>query len=414
VGNDGSVTENIYDGASRLVSTRRYANTIATGSLGNSPAASAIAPTADAAADRITRHFYDADGLRTGTLDAEGYLVALSYDAAGRLASTTRFANATQAAKRATGTLAELMPATHAQDITERRMYDGQGRLAGTVDGAGYLTTFGYDAAGQLVRQTRYATALKPAVLSIITSATPAASVRPALTAQDRTTLFEYDKLGQLTAETDWQGTRTEHSYDAAGNRTASTVAAGTSEARTRLARYDALGRVTAELSAEGGRQLAAAQTPAQIEAVWSSYASRHTYDAAGRRTSTTDANGLRTLFFYNAENQLVFTINALGEVAETRYNALGQVTAQVRYATRINPGQLNGGLIYPGLVSLLTASAQDQTTQYTYNTNGTLASERDALGFTKNYVYNTFREETQRTEATGEHQYARKSTGKL
>ncbi|MFG0787541.1 Ig-like domain repeat protein [Delftia tsuruhatensis] len=369
---------------------------------------SATAGTANVA-DRATRHFYDADGLRTGTLDAEGYLVALNYDAAGRLASTTRFANATNAAKRATGTLAELMPASNSQDIIERRLYDGQGRLAGTVDGAGYLTAFGYDAAGQLTSQTRYATALKAAVLSTLTSTTAVAGIRPATNAQDRTSTLEYDKLGQLTAETDWQGTRTEHSYDAAGNRTASTVAAGTSEARTRQVRYDALGRITAELSAEGARQLAAAQTPAQVEAVWSSYASRHTYDAAGRRTSTTDANGLRTLFFYNAENQLTHTINALGEVAETRYNALGQVSAQVRYGTRINPGSLTGslagGLVNSTLQSLLqaaTSAAQDQTTQYTYNTNGTLASERDALGFTRNYVYNTFREETQRTEATG------------
>ncbi|WP_043819584.1 Ig-like domain repeat protein, partial [Delftia sp. RIT313] len=369
---------------------------------------SATAGTANVA-DRTTRQFHSADGLVLATLDAEGYLVALNYDAAGRLASTTRFANATNAAKRATGTLAELMPASNAQDIIVRRMYDGQGRLAGTVDGAGYLTAFGYDAAGQLVRQTRYATALASALLSTLTSTTAVAGIRPATNAQDRTTVLEYDKLGQLTAETDWQGTRTEHSYDAAGNRTASTVAAGTSEARTRQVRYDALGRITAELSAEGARQLAAAQTPAQVEAVWSSYASRHTYDAAGRRTSTTDANGLRTLFFYNAENQLTHTINALGEVAETRYNALGQVSAQVRYGTRINPGSLTGslagGLVNSTLQSLLQAAtnaAKDQTTQYTYNTNGTLASERDALGFTRNYVYNTFREETQRTEATG------------
>ncbi|CAM3375318.1 YD repeat-containing protein [Paracidovorax anthurii] len=405
VGSDGSVTENVYDGASRLIATRQYARTISTTSLGNAPAGSAISPAGDAAADRVTRHFYDADGLRTGTLDAEGYLVLNTYDAAGRLATTTRFARATDAAKRASGTLQDLKPATQSQDIVERRIYNEKNQLVASVDGAGYLTAFEYDANGNLAKQTRWATALKAAVLSLITSATPVAQIRPAASAQDRVGLFEYDALGRLAAETDYQGTRTEHAYDAGGNRIGSTVAAGTGEARTRLARYDSQGRLVAELSAEGARQLASAQGAAQIDAVWSSYATTHTYDRAGRRSSTTDANGLRTLFFYNTAGQLTHTINALGEVTETRYDVLGQVSTQVRYGTRINPGALTGGLINARLVSLLQAAASpalDQVTRYTYNATGTLASVTDALGFARNYVYNAFREETQRSEATG------------
>ncbi|GKS92669.1 hypothetical protein AVTE2539_24910 [Acidovorax sp. SUPP2539] len=408
VGSDGSVTENVYDGASRLVTTRQYAKTVAVASLGGTPAGSAVSPVADAAADRVTRYFYDADGLRTGTLDAEGYLLLNAYDAAGRLASTTRFAKLTDAAKRASGTLQDLKPATNSQDIVERRVYDEKHQLVALVDGASYLTTFEYDANGNATKQTRYATALKAAVVSSITSATPVAQLRPAASGQDQVRLSEYDALGRLAAETDYQGTRTEHAYDAAGNRIRTTVATG-SEARARVSRYDAQGRLLAELSAEGARQLASAQTQAQIDAVWNSYAKTHTYDRAGRRTSTTDTNGLRTLFFYNTAGQLTHTVNALGEVTETRYSALGQATAQVRYGTRINPGELTGsqagGLVNAKLLSLLQAAANpalDQITRSTYNATGTLASTTDALGFATNYVYNAFREETQRTEPTG------------
>ncbi|MDK2127053.1 DUF6531 domain-containing protein, partial [Parachitinimonas caeni] len=42
--------------------------------------------------DRITRYFTDADGLRTGQLDAEGYLTEYQYDGAGRKIETIRYA----------------------------------------------------------------------------------------------------------------------------------------------------------------------------------------------------------------------------------------------------------------------------------------------------------------------------------
>jgi len=409
VASDGSVTESAYDGASRLVSTRRYATAIATNSLGNSPAGSSIAPAVNAAMDRVTRYFHDADGLHVGTLDAEGYLIVNAYDATGRLVSTSRLATQVDAAKRTSATLQEMLPTASGQDIVERRLYDGKGQLTATVDGAGYLTVFEYNANGNLIKQIRYATALTPITLATISSTTPIVSIRPATSAQDRISLSEYDALGRLTAQTDHQGSRTEHAYDTAGNLISSTVAAGSTEARTQLGRYDAQGRLIAELTGEGAKQLAAAKTPAQIETVWSSYARKYTYDQAGRRTSATDANGLRTLFFYNTSSQLTHTINALGEVSETRYDALGQVSAQVRYGTRINPGTLTGplagGLVNATLQSLLQTAAnavQDQATQYSYNTSGTLTKVRDALGFTRNYVYNTFREEIQRTDATG------------
>ena len=43
---------------------------------------------------------------------------------------------------------------------------------------------------------------------------------------------------------------------------------------------------------------------------------------------------------------------------------------------------------------------ASDKVTSYTYDVVGNLVQTTDALGFQRNYVYSTFRQETQRTEA--------------
>jgi YD repeat-containing protein len=70
-----------------------------------------------------------------------------------------------------------------------------------------------------------------------------------------------------------------------------------------------------------------------------------HTYDTVGRRTASTitaynpitaTSQPQTTYFYYNEDGQLRFTVNALGERTESRYNALGQVTEQLGYANRI------------------------------------------------------------------------------
>src|SRR5581483_1225461 len=125
--------------------------------------------------------------------------------------------------------------------------------------------------------------------------------------------------------------------------------AANTSDARALLAQYDKRGRKTAELSANGAALLADAQTQAEIDAIWAAYAVHYTYDAASRKTSATDADGPKTLYYYNADGALTHTINALGEVSESDYNTLGQVTQTVQYGTRLSASTLatlSGGLV--------------------------------------------------------------------
>ncbi|MWL90506.1 LysM peptidoglycan-binding domain-containing protein [Cupriavidus sp. SW-Y-13] len=402
----GAVTETRYDGASRVVAVIRYANRIDTAGLGANPGVASATP-ATSADDRIVRNFYDADGLLRATLDGEGYLSELRYNAAGKLTERITYATATAASLRATGTLAQLLPAANAAaDARDVYLYDGKGQLIATVNAEGYLTENTYDAAGNVTKTVRYANK----AVGTVTSASDLATIRPATNAADQTVQRTYDLFNRALTETNVEGTITAYTYDVMGNRTSTVLASGTTEVRTLNVRYDIQGRVTAELSAEGASKLTAGMTQAQIDAIWSQYATTYTYDAAGRRTSSTDANGLRTLYFYDADSRLTHTVNPLGEVTEQQYNAQGLLTASIRYATRISMANLTGanagGIVNSVLQAAIDAvrnPALDSKVTYTYTANGLASGTTDATGNQTSFAYDAFGEEVSRTTALGD-----------
>lgn len=391
------VTQRFYDGAGRLTDTIVYAVSVDVATLPANPVPADIEARITAnAADRHSRNFYDADGKLRGTLDAEGYLSEYRYDAAGQLVETVNYATATTPALRASGTLDDLRPLADIRDAHGYVLYNSKGQVAGRIDAEGYLTEYQYDAAGNATQEIRYATQ-GPAYNGTATLAT----LRPAASASDRIAQTQYDGARQVVSVTRLpDGTVTHFSYDAVGNLIRTDKAWNTAEVRTAQAQYDAQGRVTRELSGEGSAALEAllaqnpAATPAEIDAIWGQYGLSHTYDAAGRRTSTTDANGNKTLFYYDAAGRLTHAINALGEVTETRYDAFGEATDTLRYVNRIDVTGLSGGLVTSDLGARLTTAANagaDSATHVNYTLRGAVKQVIDALGNATAYTYDAF-----------------------
>ena len=408
----GAVTETQYDGAGRVSKVIQYATRLSSSvlaALGNTPSLASIATTA-AADDRIARQLYDNDGLLRAKIDGEGFLTEINYNAAGQAWQSISYANALSTTVLAglnagtvitTSSMASLRPTTTTSDIREYTWYDARGAVIAKLNGEGYFSEMRYDANGNQIQAKTYAKAVVAANINAINVTTTVAQIRPIANATlDQSSSTTYDELGRVTLAVNQDGTKTQYVYDTAGNLIRKTQALGTDEARTQTLRYDVQGRLIRELSAQGGAELAALPWPTneQIEQIWNQFGNSYQYDLAGRRMSSTDPLGQQTLYFYNLDGDLVYTINPAGEVQGRSYNVLEQLTARTSFATRLNLDDLNqlpkGGLISQAVSSAMAQLANsnvDSTRRFGYTLGDKLASSMDELGNLTSFTYNAF-----------------------
>lgn len=388
-GPDVAVTETRYDGASRVERVVQYATLLVPSVDPVTPGA--IPAPAASEDDRVSRYFYDGDGHRIGSLDAEGYLVVFRYDAAGRQSERIAYAARTPAVLREAGTLAQLEPdAIDDADIRNVFFYDGQGRLVAEVDGEGYLTETGYDLAGRVNSIRRY----RNPALGSVTPESRLSDIRPTATGQDWLTTRSHDAHGRLSREVNHEGTVTTYAYDEVGNLVSTTRAYGTEESRTTQVRYDPQGRIIAELPPVGVAHLQEQMTPEQVDAVWADFGVTHAYDAAGRRISTSDAHGHKTVFFYDEDGALRFQVNAMGDVQESLYDVQGRLAQRIGYVERISTADLTGGLDASLVTSRLPqGEASVSRTTFVYRRDGSLEKTIDPLGNIVLHGYNAFGE---------------------
>ncbi|HLD68618.1 MAG TPA: DUF6531 domain-containing protein, partial [Pseudomonas sp.] len=348
------------------------------------------------AGERISRTFYDAAGRVSGELDGEGYLREHIYNAAGQRVRVIRYAGLTLEANRASGTLAQLRPASAV--LSTWYYYDAAGRQVGSVDEQQFVTQTLYDEAANTLQTIRYAT---PYTASLLYS-TPFATLQAAVAGgaqQTRTT--QYDGFGRVSQRIAPDGSVTAYLYDTAGRLVQEIQAQGTGEARSTRTRYDVLGQALGRLTGEGAARLTAGMSEAQIQGVYAGYGLTYSYDVAGRQLSVRDAAGNKVLAYYDAAGRQTHSINALGEVSETLYNAFGEVQAQTSFIDRLSGATtagLSGGLLTTPLSALTQAmrdNAANSTTRQAYDLRGQRIGSTDAVGYLTSYGYNRHGEQT-------------------
>ncbi|MEX2964674.1 hypothetical protein, partial [Microbulbifer sp. TYP-18] len=322
---------------------------------------------------------YDALGNRTQISDARGYKTYFRYDAASRLTH-------------------KLVP----QNSTH-----------------GYLSTWAYDARGQVLSETRYSQA-------VAQTADPGGINTSTLAhAQDRSTSYTYYASGKLNTETDTAGVVMQHDYNVFGEEWRTIEAKGLPEQRVTYRAFDQLGRLVEETAGlpdwqqstlDNRHTLTEAELGAdeQIATTYFGYnafseleslvsprgpgyvsvqhrdqlgrkvgetdaqggITQTTLDAFGNIVVTTDPNGNTGVFFYDANNQLTHQVTPDGAVTTYAYDAFGQATDIRTYARKLPAGTDVSGLTQGSLSTLLSGTEDaisDRHTSNAYDNRGQL-----------------------------------------
>jgi RHS repeat-associated protein len=316
------------------------------------------------------------DGLYTGqfnfTYTPEGWLKTwadtgltqfeLTYDAAGRVVSTTapdgtyndrfeyapdrrqsRYTDATGASTIFSYDANNLVTSeTNPLGQTTYTEWDTLERKLSTTDALGRKTHFDYNHTGQCTKRTDHL---------------------------ERSSIAEYDAQGQITSLTHANGAQEHWVYDATGNLTSHQSTTG----QTSQYAYDVRGRLIKQ------QQLATdGKADANIDAGYS-----FDYNNFGQLIAQTDPAGHTTRFEPDFWGRPLAITNALGHT--TRYDYQRSNT---------NPRAALATLTHPD-------GAKEQ---FSYSSEGKLASHQGALGQTSHYLHGAFDMLRSSTDAAGQH----------
>ena len=278
----------------------------------------------------LWQYFYDTSSNLTETIDPRGHSTHSSYFPDNRLNTSTQDVTLTDANGTPT-----ITPVSH------RYQYDALGRLTRLSDGLNQATTFGYDGLGRTISATRDAddaarkkteTTEYDALLS--TAHIDAANRRKEFFYDDQFRLEQLSIIGHSEENLSFD-------YDLRGRLTGIqpiTPPADLSLGNPAISRsYDPLGRLTSETSntvtSQYGYDLLSQLT--RITDSASAATTRHSYDPAGRRSSTTTSplitgqSALTTSFGYNLAGQLVRETLPNGLEQSNTLDPAGRITAQ-------------------------------------------------------------------------------------
>ncbi len=249
---------------------------------------------------------YDRGGLLVRTVDPTGAATRFAYDLAGRLTQETDAqGNYVTYQYDPAGQLTAVIDRRGNRSTTE---YDLLGRPVLSADQEGNATRQSYDGVGNVITVTLpngYVMGADYDVLNrrIRTYAPPA------------TTEYQYDAVGNLWLSRDANGNATTYRYDYLNRLTTvydaiNVDGTGTplTNAKATKYEYDGNGNRTAVIDARGKR-------------------TTYSYDANNRLIMEKDPVGSVTQNFYDAAGQLTTTINGNDEIVRYTYDALGRVS---------------------------------------------------------------------------------------
>jgi RHS repeat-associated protein len=286
---------------------------------------------------------YDSNGFLASRTDYDGNVTAYTHDARGDETSRTEASGSAIARTIAT----TWLPNFH---------------LPGSIAEPNRVTSFAYDASGNLLQKT-------------VTAG-----------AKTRSWAYTYNGAGQALTATDPDGNTTAFTYDAAGNLATVTDALGNV---TALTGYDADGRLLSMTDPNGlvtsftynfRGQVTARNAGGEV----TSYA----YDPAGQLIKTTLPDGSFFALAYDPAHRLTGITDAAGDSVAYTLDPASNVTKTQIFA----PGGAltqTRSYAYDQVNRVAQAiGAQGQTTAFAYDPNSNLTGVSDPLSHVTGYAY--------------------------
>lgn len=184
---------------------------------------------------------------------------------------------------------------------------------------------------------------------------------------------YAYDGLGRLLKSTDTNNVQTLYSYDDQGRKTSVQLDGGLTTVQV----FDTLGHLVS--SEVLGSVSQASQGKTQYD-----------YDALGRLWRVKDATGVAAYSLYESSGRKSADIAANGQLTEYFYDAAGRVIQTVAYANALSATALAAITSTTAVAGVRPANdaARDRITTAYYDTADRLAGTLDADGYLTEYKY--------------------------
>uniref|UniRef100_UPI003747E67D hypothetical protein n=1 Tax=uncultured Sphingomonas sp. TaxID=158754 RepID=UPI003747E67D len=359
-----------------------------------------------------TYSYYDVLGRVIAVRDAENYITQTTYTVFGEVASVTRKADPYYAGSG----FDWPTPAPNSGDATTSFEYDRLGRLTKTTDAEGFIERRGYNALGDVAWITNKAG-----------GTTDFFYTRRGLLQSERVAGEVFDANAQSAVATSYVKVR--YAYDSRGNIVAKYDGYGTPAQRLTTYAYDKADRLTSKSIA--GVPIVDANDFATLTTTTATES--YVYDARGNLIQVTDANGARTLSYYDDQNRKIAEVGPTGTLSQYVYDAVGNVVRSRTWGTAVMLPSSPGGAAptapwgesretlytYDALNRMTSSSVENVrsgqwngssfaltygavTTSYQYDAMGNVVSVTDGNGITSYSFYDKLGQRVRSVDGEG------------
>jgi RHS repeat-associated protein len=320
---------------------------------------------------------FDSSGNIHTVTNANGKTSTMTYDSQGNVSGVLDPLGYTAGATY--DTLGGRLTSTDANQYTTHYKYDGAERLTTTTFADNSTSGVQYDNNGNVTTRTD--------ALNQSTTYTywPANWLKSTSFPDGTSTSVTYNWRGQPVTQTDQNGYVTFNAYDLAGQLTSTTTAYQLADAATTNFSYDAAGRRTTTTDPKGNATESIYDSAGRLAATINALnqVTAYTLDADGRQTAVTDALGRTTQYTYDARGRVTQVTYPDGTTTSSLYDGVGHVTASTDQAGMVT----KFGFDDSGRMKSVT-DALNQITQYSYDPNGNRQTRTDANNHVTAWTY--------------------------